>query len=316
MDEQTQNKFFKKYGPILALVSGILATVFLVLMVVSLQIHAGITTYGEAVYMAFGFLLIGILFISMHKINVSFDAVASMSFIMAIPMFLLIYMYMSDEFSEISLPITYYVFLVLAILLTSLSSLLAISVSFIEKPISTRDMAEEGILLALAFILNLIGFRVVKGGGSINLQMLPLFIIALRRGPVHGLVCGGIIYGLVTCLTDGYGLATYPFDYLIGFGSVMVLGLFRKLIMGEKQKGYNFKGELFLLIGGTLATLVRFIGSTASSMIIYQYSFMASVAYNVTYIPLSGLFAIVFIMVIYGPLLKIHRRFPVHKSVQ
>ena len=230
-------------------------------------------------------------------------------------MFLLIFMYMSDEFSGISLPVTYYIFLILTILFAALSALLAISVSFIEKPMSTRDIAEEGILLALAFILNLLGFRVVKGGGSINLQMLPLFIIAIRRGPVHGLVCGGIIYGLVTCLTDGYGLVTYPFDYLIGFGSVMVLGLFSKFIVGENQKWYNLKGEIFLLIGGLLATLIRFIGSTASSMIVYNYPFVASLSYNVTYIPLSGLIAIAMIMAVYGPLLKIHRRFPARKSL-
>ena len=316
MDEQTQNNFFKKYGAFLAIASGVLAIVFLVAMVISLETQAGITKYGEAVYMTLGFLMLGILFLSMHKISVNFGAVASMSFIIAIPMFLLIYMYMSDEFSDVSLPITYYIFLVLAILFTALTSLLAISESLIEKPMSTRDMAEEGILLALAFILNLIGFRFVKGGGSINLQMLPLFIIALRRGPIHGLVCGGIIYGLVTCLTDGYGLATYPFDYLIGFGSVMVLGLFARFILGKDQKWYNLKGEIFLFIGGVIATAIRFIGSTASSMIIYKYSFMASVAYNVTYIPLSGLFAIVFIMAVYGPLLKIHKRFPVQKSLQ
>ena len=69
MDEQTQNNFFKKYGSILALVSGILAAVFLVLMVLSLQINAGINSYGEAVYMTFGFILVGILFIAMHKIT-------------------------------------------------------------------------------------------------------------------------------------------------------------------------------------------------------------------------------------------------------
>ena len=41
------------------------------------------------------------------------------------------------------------------------------------------------------------------------------------------------IFGLVTCLTDGYGFYTYPFDYLIGFGSIAVFGFFSRLNEGE-----------------------------------------------------------------------------------
>ena len=126
-----------------------------------------------------------------------------------------------------------------------------------RRPLNIGEIAENGILIAMAFGLNFIKIPVGATGGSINFQMLPLMIIALRRGPASGLICGGILFGLLTCLTDGYGFACYPFDYLIGFGSVAVMGFFRPFIFGQNQKGYNFKGEAFLLLAGVLSTFIR-----------------------------------------------------------
>ena len=84
----------------------------------------------------------------------------------------------------------------------------------------------------------------------------------------------------------------------------------------EDQKWYNFKGELFLFIAGLLATFIRFVGSSASSMIVYGLGFKEALAYNAIYIPLSGAAAIAVIMGAYGPLLRVHHRFPVRKSLQ
>ncbi len=175
---------------------------------------------------------------------------------------------------------------------------------------SVKTIAEDGVLIAAAFVLNFVKIPVATGGGSINFQMLPLMIIALRRGPLDGFVAGGIVYGLLTCLTDGYGLATYPFDYLIGFGSVAVMGFFRGLILGKDQTTYNLKGILFLLLGGVLSTFVRFIGGCASSMVIYGVNFVGALTYNGIYIPVSGAIALAVIIALYGPLLRINRLYP------
>ena len=175
---------------------------------------------------------------------------------------------------------------------------------------TTRQIAEEGVLLALAFVLNIIKIPVGATGGSINFQMLPLMIIALRHGPAHGFIAGGIVYGLLTCLTDGYGFACYPFDYLIGFGSVAVMGLFRKQIFGENQEGYNVKGLIFIFIAGVLTTFVRYIGSNVSSIVVYDYTLKAALAYNAFYIPLSGLIATVAFMLLYAPLIRINKLYP------
>lgn len=189
-----------------------------------------------------------------------------------------------------------------------ISAVFALSYSYQKMPMTIRDMAEDAVLVAAAFALNFVKIPMGATGGSINFQMLPLFIIALRHGPLQGLISGGIVFGVLTCFTDGYGFATFPFDYLIGFGSVAVLGFFKDLIM--KEENYNLKGELFIVAGVVLAGLIRMFGSTASSMIFYGYGLVDALAYNVLYIPASAGAALVVLMALYGPLLQLNKRFP------
>lgn len=201
-----------------------------------------------------------------------------------------------------------------SILFTVLAAGASTITPYQRRPISVGEIAENGILIAMAFGLNFIKLP-IQVQGSVNFQMLPLMIIALRRGPASGLICGGILFGLLTCLTDGYGFACYPFDYLIGFGSVAVMGFFRPFIFGQNQKGYNFKGEAFLLLAGILSTFVRFVGGTVSSILIYNTTFVAALIYNVGYISLSGILALAVLMAIYGPLVKVNASFPARKSL-
>ena len=195
------------------------------------------------------------------------------------------------------------------------SSLAFASTTLVDVRRTTRQIAEEGVLISLAFVLNFIKIPVGATGGSINFQMLPLMFLALRLGPAHGFIAGGIVYGLLTCLTDGYGFACYPFDYLIGFGSVGVMGFFRKFIFSPEQKGFNFKGAFFIFVGGVLSTLVRYIGSNVSSIVVYGLDLKGALVYNSFYIPLSGVAAIVPLLLIYGPLIKLNERFPVDEDL-
>lgn len=181
---------------------------------------------------------------------------------------------------------------------------------------TTRQIVEEGMLISLALVLDFIKIPVGPTGGSINFQMLPLMLIALRYGPQHGFIAGGIVYGLVSCLLDGYGFACYPFDYLIGFGSVAAMGFFRKFIFSKDQTTYNKKGLLFIFLGGLLTILIRYIGSNVSSIVVYNYSLVAALEYNAFYIPLAGLICIVALMAMYGPLIKVNASHPVEEIVE
>ena len=180
-----------------------------------------------------------------------------------------------------------------------------------EEQYTVADICECGMLIAMAFVLNFIKLFSMPTGGSINLQMIPLFILALRRGPIKGFLACGIIYGLLTCLTDGYGLATFPFDYLIGFGSTCILGFASKFVFSSERKTYDLFGILVIIGAGIAATVVRLFGSTVSSMVLYDYGFVDAIIYNATYIPLQGLFALVFLVAIYGPLQNLNKLYPV-----
>lgn len=196
------------------------------------------------------------------------------------------------------------------IFLSAVEFFAAISVSSYSKQ-SIQGLAEDAMLIAAAFILNFIKIPLGATGGSINFQMLPLMLIALRHGPVTGFVCGGFIYGLITCLTDGYGFATYPFDYLIAFGSVAVMGFFNKFILPKEEGKYPlWLSEILIFVAGLLSTLVRFIGGTTSSMVIYGYQFVPALAYNALYIPLSGAAAIIVLMIVLPVLQKLNRKYP------
>ena len=192
-------------------------------------------------------------------------------------------------------------------------SVLVLSFSSEDIKISTRDIAESGVLIAAALVLNFIRLFPAPTGGSVNLQMLPLFILAIRKGPIKAFIGAGIVYGLISCLTDGYGIATYPFDYLLGIGSAAILGIFAKQILQEGVTQYNLKGEIFLFVGVTLATTMRFIAGTISSVLLYDYDMVPAMLYNVGYVFISGGISIAIIMMMYGPLLKINKRFPVEQ---
>lgn len=211
------------------------------------------------------------------------------------------------EYSETGLGWGYAVI----ILLSALIFLCAISYSKYGNQ-STQAICENGILIASSLVLGFIKVPVAAQGGSINLQMLPLMIIALRRGPVTGFVCGGLIYGLLSILADGYPFATYPFDYVIGFGSVGIMGLFNSLIFPEKDKPL-WQREMWVLFAGILVTLMRFIGSATSSMVVYKASFLFSLEYNSIYIPVSGAISVAALMLLLPSITHINRRYPAKK---
>ena len=196
-------------------------------------------------------------------------------------------------------------------LLSALIFLCAISFSKYGNQ-STQAICENGILISSALVLGFIKIPVASQGGSINLQMLPLMIIALRRGPVTGFVCGGLIYGLLSILADGYPFATYPFDYVIGFGSVCIVGLFRPLILSE-NKTYPRK-VFWVFIAGLLMTFMRYVGSTTSSIVVYKATFLFSLEYNAIYVPVSGAIATFALMALLPSIIHVNRRYPVKEK--
>ena len=149
---------------------------------------------------------------------------------------------------------------------------------------SVQDICEVAIFVGLAVVFDVfVKIQIGATGGSLNIAMLPLFVIALRHGWFKGFIAGGIIFGFITCLLDGYGWATYPLEYFIGFGSVAVLGLLKPLITDENYN-VTWHSYAFSTVGMLAAYIIRFFCGTLDSMIIWGYDFIGSVVYNAGYI--------------------------------
>lgn len=195
------------------------------------------------------------------------------------------------------------------------AALLSLAASNSADSFNVYDISEIGILSGMAIALQFIKIQIGQTGGSINLGLIPLFIISLRHGPMKGFIASAFIFGLVTCLTDGYGFFTYPLDYLVGFGSCAALGLFSKLIFrSDKEKVWTPMGFVWIAVGCILATLVRFMGSTASSMVNYGLGFKAALIYNAIYIPVTGAVSLGAMEALYLPLARLQKQFPAKSS--
>ena len=173
---------------------------------------------------------------------------------------------------------------------------------FDNTKLNIRDIAEIAIFVSFAFVLDLpiFKFKVVANGGSISLIMLPLILLSLRKGFFRGFIGAGIVFGLVSCFLDGYGLITYPLDYLLGFGAMAVVGLFRKFIIGKEKLNYlNF---IILFSATLLAMVLRTFASTLSGIFIYQLDFVSSLIYQLTYMGPSFVAVMVVLCILLYPL--------------
>ncbi|MDR0934896.1 MAG: energy-coupled thiamine transporter ThiT [Erysipelotrichaceae bacterium] len=181
---------------------------------------------------------------------------------------------------------------------------------------TVKDIVECAMLVAMAIVLDLpfLKFKIVPNGGSISLAMLPLIIASLRQGPVKGFVVSGIVYGFINCLIDGYGFISFPFDYLLGFGSLGLVGLFRSYIFPKDKKNYSLKAVIFMIVALIVAGSGRIIASTISGSLIYGLTFVDSLIYQLLYIPASIGLCLVALILLYRPLQVINQLYPLHTN--
>ncbi|MCM1260733.1 MAG: energy-coupled thiamine transporter ThiT [Prevotella sp.] len=179
---------------------------------------------------------------------------------------------------------------------------------------TVRDIAEIAILCAIAVVLDkFVKLSIGATGGSINIAMVPLFIIALRHGWFKGLIAGGLVYGLISCLLDGYGLITYPLEYLVAFGSVAITGLVAKWInqfyLNKTTKSVIL--SFLCLIGSMLAAfIIRFICGSIDSVLLYDYTWSAAFVYNAPYVFISGAAVAVIMCLLLPSIVLLNREYP------
>jgi thiamine transporter len=141
-----------------------------------------------------------------------------------------------------------------------------------------RVTVEVGIVVALSFVLGLVKLWQMPFGGSISLEMIPLFLIACRRGTRIGMTAG-LLYGLVNLFWDGFQYVVHPvqlvMDYPLPFALVGLAGLLPKRPVGS------------VILGGVSRFVVHFL----SGIIFWTSTFpqgmnpyLYSALYNAVYI--------------------------------
>jgi thiamine transporter len=146
---------------------------------------------------------------------------------------------------------------------------------------STKILAEIIVFVAMGGALALIShsFFGLPQGGSINLGMVPIFWLALRRGPKIGIFAGAVL-GVVDLAIEPFVVnpAQFILDYPLAFACLGLAGFFRNpKILGP---------IIGVLVGGTGRLICHFI-----SGVIYFSSYappgtspiLYSAIYNATY---------------------------------
>jgi thiamine transporter len=142
---------------------------------------------------------------------------------------------------------------------------------------STKILAEIIVFVAMAGALALVShsFFSLPQGGSINLGMVPIFWLALRRGPKIGIFAGAVL-GVVDLAIEPFVVnpAQFILDYPLAFACLGLAGFFRKLEVVGPIVG--------VIVGGT----GRFISHFVSGVIYFpQYApaGMSPVVYSASY---------------------------------
>ncbi|QNO16353.1 energy-coupled thiamine transporter ThiT [Alkalicella caledoniensis] len=140
----------------------------------------------------------------------------------------------------------------------------------------TKIVVETGIMLALAFILSYFRVGKMPQGGSVSLQMIPIFLIALRWGFKPGIIAG-VAFGLLKMLGPDFWFAHYAqifLDYILAFAVIGFAGLFRN----------NY------IVGIILAGFLRFFSHFLAGFIFFaeyapdgMHPVIYSLGYNATY---------------------------------
>ena len=166
--------------------------------------------------------------------------------------------------------------------------------------INHKLIAEIAIMAALAFALDFIQGPITRGlfpnGGSIGIAMLPILILAFRRGTKYAFI-SGLILSFLQMLGGIYLSANVWYmiilqillDYILAYPLVAFAGIFRKNYINSDNKTLK---NAFLINGTILGGVLKILCHYLAGVIFWSSScpegfsggaHLYSIAYNSSY---------------------------------
>ncbi|CEG23583.1 Thiamine transporter ThiT [Planococcus massiliensis] len=156
-------------------------------------------------------------------------------------------------------------------------------------------MVEIAIFGALGYVLDFVAFKMPQGG-SVSLVMIPIVLMAFRRGTAAGILTG-LLVGLlqivtgvisVTPLSFGFVVMQVILDYLVAYGAVGFAGLMRSRYLKAHQQGKAGGMIAAAVIGVLIASFLRYLMHVITGVLFFGMFaegnvLIYSAVYNATY---------------------------------
>ncbi|MCL1948439.1 MAG: energy-coupled thiamine transporter ThiT [Turicibacter sp.] len=169
---------------------------------------------------------------------------------------------------------------------------------------NTRTMTEVAILIALAFILDLVSNMyssfIWAYGGSFSLSLVPLAIIGYRHGWKAGFV-GGFLMGLLQLLLGAFIVhpAQVLLDYPLPFAMLGLAGFWSRQVNSRKR------WRIFIILSTFIASLLRLACHILAGYIFWsdglspRAAIWNSIIYNTPYVAGSWVISCIVLVVLY-----------------
>jgi thiamine transporter ThiT len=161
--------------------------------------------------------------------------------------------------------------------------------------LNIRQIALMGMLVAISIVLDAVfKFYQQANGGSINLAMVGLVLIALSFGWWQSWLAITVVFGLLTAILDGY-FVYYLFDYFLALSGFVIIALMRKSILATNE----LKGLLTLTWTFVFAFSWRLLMHVISGVLYFEVDWAGSLAYNLTYLLPSFFLSFAILLTLY-----------------
>jgi len=166
-----------------------------------------------------------------------------------------------------------------------------------------RLLVEIGLTVALCFALRWIGVRLPWNiaGGSVSLEMLPILVLAIRRGVGPAMIAGAM-WGVVDFLYEPYFVAPIQLllDYPLAFAMLGLAGFgskgWKRLVAADRMGAAEAYAVPWMVLGAAgrfashfLSGIVFFASNAPKGQPVWIYSAF----YNLSYIVPSLIMCIV-----------------------